>query len=123
DVFADVDIGDIDGKDFEGRAGVEAALKHGARDHVRILKYFLVRGRRTDGRHNTFADARDDRFLGRTADEAVDVGAHGHAGACFDLNAVHGDRGDGGLAGARVRAVDHLRIDGSLHGIEDVAAG
>jgi hypothetical protein len=77
--------------------------------------------RRGDGRDDALADARDDRLLGRAADQPGDVGAHRGARLGEQLDAVLGDGGD---ARARVlRAVDDARVDAGLHRLEHVAAG
>jgi hypothetical protein len=70
-----------------------------------------------------FADAGDDRFLGGSADQAFDVGAHGDAGFDFQLDAVLGHAVDAVAAHGGAGDVDHFRIHAGLHGIENVAAG
>ena len=57
------------------------------------------------------------------AHEAVQVGAHGHAGAGLDLNAVNGHAIHGSTALARIGAVNHLGLHAGLHGFQHVAAG
>ncbi len=59
----------------------------------------------------------------RAADELFQVRPHGHPGACEDLDAVLGDRGYVLLVLPRVGAVDDLRIDARLDGVEHVASG
>src|SRR5262249_59522471 len=68
-------------------------------------------------------DASDDGFLGRPADEAFELGPHGHASTRLELNAVLADAVEGGTALGRVGAVDDFRVDGNHDRIEDVAAG
>ena len=60
-------------------------------DQIGILQHLLMGFRGTDGGNDTLADAGDDRFLTRAADQTVNVGAHGHTGLGTQLNAVLGD--------------------------------
>ena len=53
--------------------------------------------------------------LACTSHKLVDVGAYGDAGLCYQLDTVFGYGGYGWR-------VDYLRVDGSLHGLEHVAA-
>ena len=48
-----------------------------------------------------------------------DACTHCHSGAGADENAVFGDAIDSGLAGGRIRAIDHLWVDGCLNGFEN----
>ncbi len=50
--------------------------------------------RRADSGHNPFANARNNRFLGRPANQTVEVCAHGNPRFDFKLNAITGDRID-----------------------------
>ena len=78
---------------------------------------------RADGLDDALADAGDDRLLGRPADQPLELGPHRHAGLGPELNAVAADGVEGLPALGRVGAVDDLRIDAGLDGVEDVAAG
>ncbi len=79
---------------------------------------------RPDGRDDSLADAGDDRFFGRPADQLGQVGAHGHAGAGLELNAVLCNPVEGrSRTAARVRTVDHLGADAGLDGFEHVSTG
>ena len=74
-----------------------------------------MRGGGTDSGNDTLADARDDGFLARAADQSVDVGAHGNARLGAQLDAVLGYCGD-------YRGFDYLRVNAHLHGHQHVAA-
>ena len=79
---------------------------------------------RADRRDDALADAGDDRFLGRPADELRQVRPHRHAGPHQQLDAVLGHGAQRRAARfLRVGAVDHLRIDARPHRVEHVAAG
>ena len=123
DVVADVDVGDVDREDLEGRAGVEPLLQHALGDRVGLLEHLLVRVGRADRVDDALADAGDDRLVGGPADQPVDVGPDGHLGLHLELDAVLGDAVDRLPALGRVGAVDDLGIDARLHGLEHVAAG
>ena len=111
DVDAHVYVGDVDGKDLKGRAGVQPFLQHGLADLVGIFQHFLVRARRADGADDAFADPRDDRLFSRPADQAFDAGAHGHARTGLELDAVFGDGVDGHApAVSSVGAVDDTGV-------------
>ncbi len=84
------DVGDIDRDDLEGGLRVEAAVEHLLADLVGVLEHVLVAGRGADGADDALADAGDDGVLGGAADEAVEVGAHGHAGLDQQADAVLG---------------------------------
>ena len=75
---------------------------------------------RTD---DAFADAGDDRFLGRTADELIQVRPHRDAGLHLELNAVLGHGVERRALAVLRRAIDHARVNAGLHGFEHVAAG
>ncbi len=94
DVVAHVDVGDVDREDLVGRPGVEALLEHSLGDRVGLLEDLLVGVGRADGIDDALADARDDRLVGRTADQAVEVGPDGHLRLDLELNAVLGDAVD-----------------------------
>src|SRR5690606_33534544 len=123
DVLADVHVGDVDGEDFKGGADVEAALEHDLGNGVGRLEHDLVGLGRADGGDDALADAGDDGLLLGAADEAVEVGAHGHASLYLHLDAVLGHAVDGVAAGGGVGAVDDLGIDGGAHGLDDALAG
>src|SRR5439155_26558027 len=72
---------------------------------------------------DTLADAGDDGLLGSTAHQTVELGAHGDAGPGLELNAVAADAVERRPPLGRIGAIDHLRVDAGLDGIEDVAAG
>jgi hypothetical protein len=76
-----------------------------------------------DGLDNTLADAGDDRLLGGATDEAVELRPHGHASTGAKLNAVLADAVERRPALGGVGAVDDLRIDARLDGVEDIATG
>ena len=75
-----------------------------------------------DGLDDAFADAGDDRLLRRPADEPIELGPHGDAGAGPQLDAVPAHAVERGPALGRIGAVDHLGIDAALDGFVDVAA-
>ncbi len=72
--------------------------------------------RRTDGRHDAFANAGDNRLFAGTTDELLDAGAHGNTGNGVQLDTVKGHCGN-------LRGRDDLRVHGHLHGLEHVTAG
>src|SRR6185369_5271300 len=80
DVLADVDVGDIDGENLEGAAGVKAFGHDGLGDVVGVLQHGLVGLGRADGGDDALADAGDDGLFGGAADKAGEVGADGDAG-------------------------------------------
>ena len=92
-------------------------------DRVGVLHDIEVALGRADRRDDPLADPRDDRLLGGPADELRDVRADGDAGPDLQLDAVFGNGRQRRLAADLVRAVDDLRIDARLDGVEDVAAG
>ena len=116
DVLAHVDVGDVDGEDFEGGAAVEALGEDEFGDAVGVLEHLLVAGGAADGGDDAFAHAGEDGLLAGAADELLDVGAHGDTGFGDELDAVLGHGGHGGR-------VDDLGVDGGLHGLQHVAAG
>ncbi len=124
DVLAHVDVGNVDRHDLKRRLGIQAAFEHRLRDAVGMLHHLQVAVGRADGRDDAFAHPRDDRLLGGPADQLLDVRANRHPSANLQLHAVFGDGAQGGpLRPLGVGAVDHLRIDARLHGVEHVAAG
>ena len=107
DVRADVDVGDVDREDLEGRARVESLREHVLRDDVGALQDVGVGLRRADRADDALADARQDRLLARAADQALDVRANRDARLGQDLDAVLRDAGD-------LRRRDDLRVDAHL---------
>ena len=91
DVRAHVDVGNVDGHDFECGLRIEASGQHRFGDSVGILQNFLVRVGRADGRDDTFAHACDHGFLGGTADQLLQVRSHGHTRPNTQLDTVFGD--------------------------------
>ena len=71
---------------------------------------------RTDGSDDTFTDAGEDGLFTGTANELLDVGAHGDAGFGDKLDTVLGH-------GGPRRRVNDLGVDGGLDGLEHVATG
>src|SRR5262249_12696369 len=63
----------------------------------------------------------DDRLLGRTTDQPLQLGPHRHAGLGPQLDAVLADGIEELPALRGVRAVDDLRVNTGAHRIEDVA--
>ena len=116
DVFAYVNIGDIDGEDFESRTRIQPLFQHRPGNEIGILQHLFVRPRRADGGNYALADARDDRLLPSTANQPVDIGAHRHPAQGLDLDAVFGDRRD-------QWGVDHFGIDAQLDRFEHIATG
>ena len=127
DVFADIDVRDVDGEDLEGGADVEAACEHDLGDGVGAFEDDFVGIRGADGGDDTLADAGDDGFLFRSANKAVEVGADGDAGADFHLDTVFGNAVDGAASGAGGGAVDDFRVnrgaDGLYHGFIGALGG
>src|SRR6266487_5238228 len=76
-----------------------------------------------DGFDDAFADASDNRFFGRAADQALELGPDRNAGSGFQLNAVLANTVEGLTALDRVGTVDHLGIDAGLDGVEHISAG
>ena len=120
---ADVDVGDVDGKDLEGGSGVESLCQHGLGDLVGVLEDTLVTFGGTDGRDDALADSGDDGLFGRTTDELRDVRSNRHASAGSKLDAVTGHGIDGRSAAVLARAIDHLGVDRGPHRFEYVSAG
>ena len=123
DVVGDINIGDVDGKDFEGGAGVDSFLQNKTGDGIGILEDFFVGAGRTDGGDDAFSDSGNDGFLSGTTDEAFEVGADGDAGADVDRDSVFGHGGDFGNSGVGVGAFDDLGVDGGADRFEDRFAG
>ena len=59
-------------------------------DPVGIFQHLHVVVGRADGADDAFADAGDDRFFGRPADQLLQVRPHRDAGPHLELNAVLG---------------------------------
>ena len=116
DVLTYVDVGNVDGQDFKSRTGIQTLFEYQFGDGVRIFQNLLVVFGRSDGRNDTFAYTGQDGVLACTSHQLVDVGAYGDTGFRYQLDTVFGYGGHGWR-------VDYLRIDGSLHGLEHVAAG
>ena len=116
DVAAYVDVGNINGEDLVRGALVQALFQHGLGNGVGVLQHGLVSDGGTDGGDDALADAGDDGFLAGAAHQALDVGAHGHAGLGAQLDTVLGHSGHGGR-------FNHLGQHAHLHGLEHVAAG
>jgi hypothetical protein len=91
DVFADVDVRDVDGDNFEGGLIVESAFEYFFRNQVGILQHDLVAIRRPDSGHDPLSDSGDDRLLGRTTDQSLQVRAHGDASFDLQLDSIFGD--------------------------------
>ena len=123
DVLAHVHVGDVDGEDFKGGVAVERLAEDRFGNAVGMFEHVLITAGRSDGGHDAFADAGDDRFLSRAANETFQMRAHGHPRLGFDDDAVFGHAVDGDFAGGGVRAVDDLRVDGGLHCFEHGLAG
>lgn len=123
DVVSDIDIGDIDGKDFERGGGIDSFFENEARDGVGIFQDTFIGRGGADGGHNAFADTGNDGLFSRTSDEAVEVSADGDSGADVDGDPVFSDGIDFGDAGAGIRAIDDFRVNGSSDGFEDGLAG
>ena len=115
-IAAHIHVCDIDGQDLERGAGVQALVQHGPADQVGVLQHVLVALGGADGGDDALADAGDDGLLAGAAHQAVDVGPHGHPRLGPQLDAVLGD-------GSNDRGLDHLGIDGHLHGLQHIAAG
>ena len=88
-----------------------------------ILQHHGVRFGRADRADDAFADAGDDRFLGRPADELIEVRPHRDAGLHFELNAVLGDGVERRPLAVLRRAIDHARINARLHGFQNISPG
>ena len=88
-----------------------------------MFQHVLVTAGRADGGHNAFADAGDDGFFRRAANETLQMRAHGHTRLGLDDDAVLGHPVNGDFAGGGIRTVDDLRINGGFHGFEDGFAG
>ncbi len=91
DVVADIDVGDVDGEDFEGGASIDAFAEDEFGDGVWVFEDVFVGVGGADAGDDAFADAGDDSFLGGTADEAFEVGADGDTGADAEGDAIFGD--------------------------------
>ena len=110
-----VDVGDIDREDLEGRSGVESLFEHHARNRIGIFEDDLVRVGRTDRRDDSLADTRQHGLLTGPADQLLMLARTVTRALAMSLNAVLGH-------GGHRRRIDHLRVDGHLYGLEDVAA-
>ena len=118
DVVAHIDIGDIDRKNFERGVAVESLCQHRFGNAIRIFQHILVRISGADRADDPFAHSRNDRFLRRATDEAVEMRAHRHARFYFRADAVLGYAVDGGAAHRRVGHIDHFGIDAGAHRFE-----
>ena len=87
----DVDVGDVDRDDFVGRLRLEALAQDRLGNPLGVFQHGFVGARRADGLNDSLADAGDDGFFRRAADELPDVGADRHAGPRLEPNAVAGD--------------------------------
>ena len=114
DVLAYVDVGDVDGENFEGRTCVKPLAEHELRDGVGVLEHGLVAFARADGRNDAFAYTSQHRVFACTTHQLADVGTNRHARLGDELDAVLGYGGHG-------RSVDDLGVDRHLNGFEDVA--
>ena len=121
DVVADVDLGDIDRQDFECRARVETFFQDSLGDRVGVFEHQLIRIGRADGVDDPFADAGDNRFLGRTADEPIEIRSDGDASLDSKLDAVLRLRIDRRTTLDRVGTIYDLGIHARLHGVQDVS--
>lgn len=120
DVLSDIDVGDIDGEDFEGGVGVETFFQHPLGDVVGIFQHILVTLGGADGGDDAFVDPCDDGLFGGAPHEAIKIGAHGHPGAGAELDAVAGHGVDFSAAPG---AIDHGGIDGGADGLKHGLGG
>ena len=124
DVVTDIDIGDVDGENLEGGAGIDAFAENELGDGVGIFEHVFVAIGGADAGDDAFADTGDDGFFGGTADEALEVGADGDAGTDAEGDAVFGDGVDlAATAHLRVGAVDDFGVDAGADGFDDGFAG
>lgn len=124
DVVTDIDVGDVDGENLEGGAGIDAFAENEFGDGVGVFEHVFVAIGGADTGDDAFADTGDDGFFGGTADEALEVGADGDAGADAQGDAIFGDGVD--LAAAahfRVRAVDDFGVNAGADSFDDGFAG
>src|SRR5258708_22490917 len=98
-------------------------VEHGLGAKVRVATCLLGVGGGADGFDDALADASDDRFFGGPADEAFELGSHGHSGFATELNAVAANGVEERPALGRVGAIDDFRIDAGADGVENVAPG
>ena len=123
DVVPHIDVGDVDRQDLVSGAGIKSLLEHALGDRIGLFQYLQVRLGRADRIDDSFTHPGDDRFVGRPADQPVEVGPHRHFRLDLELNPVLGDPIDRVATRARIGAGDHLGIDARLHGLKHVAAG
>ena len=67
-VFPDVNIGDVDGDDFEGGLSIESTPQNSLGDHVRIFENVLMRLRGSNGSDDAFAHTGNHSIFSRTTD-------------------------------------------------------
>ena len=116
DVLTYVDVGYIDGEDFECRTVVETLAEHQFGDAVGVLEYLLVALGRTDGTNDTLAYAGQHRILAGTTDQLADIGTYGHTGLSDQLDTI--------LSHSRYRrGVDHLGVHRHLDSFKHVTSG
>src|SRR6478752_403890 len=78
---------------------------------------------RANRAHDTFTHTGDDRFLGRTANELVEIGTDRDSRFYLELNAVLSDGIERRAFAVLRRAIDHTRINAGLDRLEDIAPG
>ena len=98
-------------------------MQHELGNSVRIFEHVLIGIGRADRGHDPLAHARDDRLLGRAADESIEVGADRHARFHFHADAVLRHAIDRGAAHRRARDIDDFWINTRADGFEDGFAG
>ena len=79
--------------------------------------------RRPNRADNTFADARDDCFLSRAADEPIEMRAHRDPRFDFDPDAILRDAVNRCPAHGWIRRINDFRIDAGAHRFQDCFAG
>ena len=124
DVLADVDIGDVDRHDLKRRLRVETAFEHGLGNHVRVFHHDQMAFR--EPIEVMMPSPTRAMIVSSVAPpiNCLQVGAHGHAGADLQLDAVFGDRAQRRLLRLlRVGAVDHFGVDARPHRFQHVATG
>ena len=123
DVFAHVHVGDVDGENLKRGAAIEAFGQNGLGNAVGIFQHFFVGGGRADGADDAFADARDDRFLGGAADEAIEIRAHRDARLTLTPMPSLATPSMVVAPMDGIGRIDDFRIDAGADGFEDGLAG
>ena len=98
-------------------------LQHRLRNQVGVGQYVGVMLGAANRLDDALAHTGNDRFFRGAADEAIQLGAHCHAGTGFELDAVLAHPVQRGPALGRIGTVNDFGVHAGSNGVEDVAAG